>query len=125
MVSVRLGLLRHRGLQLLDVLRRELRAVDLDRQLVQLAGERERGLVVRVVHARQRVGADVEALVPLQDHRDRVLHPLGVDRLAVHLQRAGAGLAQSAEAVEGERAGSHARVLEVEFDGVLAPYFIL
>ncbi len=45
--------------------------VHFDRQLVELGGEGERRLVVRVVHAGQRVGADVEALVPLQDHGQR------------------------------------------------------
>ena len=50
---------------------RQLRPVHLDRQLVELGGEGERRLVVGVVHAGQRVGADVEALVPLQDHRQR------------------------------------------------------
>ena len=106
--------------ELLDVLGRQLRAVHLDRQLVELGGQRERRLVVRVVHAGQRVGADVEALVPLQDHGQRVLHLLGGDFLAVHLQRAGAGAAEAAHVVEGERAEAQAVILEVELQRVLA-----
>src|SRR5262245_42581281 len=63
--SLTLRFFSHRRLKLLDILRRQLRAVDLDRQLVQLGGQREWWLVVGIVHAGQRVGADVEALVPL------------------------------------------------------------
>ena len=96
----------------------ELRPIDLDRQLVELAGEGEGRLVVGIVHAGQRVGADIEALVPLQDHRQRLVHLLGSDHLAVDLQRAGAGAADAAEVVEGERAGAHAVILEVELDRV-------
>src|SRR5262245_10113859 len=45
--------------ELLLVRRRQLRPVDLQRQLVELAGELERGLIVLVVHGRAGVGADV------------------------------------------------------------------
>jgi hypothetical protein len=64
-------------LEFLDVLGRQLRPVHLNRQLVELGGQGERRLVVLVVHAGQCVRADVEALVPLQDHRQRVLQLLG------------------------------------------------
>ena len=40
-----------------------------DGQLVELGGQRERWPVVLVVRAGERVGTDVEALVPLQNHR--------------------------------------------------------
>ena len=95
---------------------RQLRPVDLERQLVELAGERERHLVVLVVHRRAGVGADVEGLVPLQDERERVFHLLGGDFLAVHLEHAGAALADAAHVVEGQRARAEAVVLEVELD---------
>ena len=49
-----------------DVRGRQLRPVDLERQLVELAGEGERTLVVLVVHRRAGVGADVERFVPLR-----------------------------------------------------------
>src|SRR5262249_2534019 len=52
----------------------ELRTVDGQRQLVELAGERERHLVVLVGHRRAGVGTDVEGLVELHDDRDRMLH---------------------------------------------------
>ena len=42
------------------------------------------------------------------------------DFLAVHLERAGAGAAEAAHVVEGERADAEAVILEVELDGVLA-----
>ena len=41
---------RFRVLELFDIFFRELRPVHLDRQPVELGGQRERGLVVRVVH---------------------------------------------------------------------------
>src|SRR5215475_6229872 len=69
------------------VLGRELRPIDRQRQLVELAGERERHLVLLVVHRRAGVGTDVEGLVELHDDRDRVLHLLGADDLAVDLER--------------------------------------
>ena len=53
--------------ELFDVGWRQLRPVDLQGQFVKLASEREWWLVVRVVYAGQRVGANVEALVPLQN----------------------------------------------------------
>src|SRR5207248_1704428 len=76
-----MGLLAHPVVPLgfaqpLFVCRRELRPVDLDRQLVELAGEPERHLVVVVVGRRAGVGADVEAFVPLEDDRDGALHLL-------------------------------------------------
>jgi hypothetical protein len=42
----------HALLQFLNVLRRQLRTVDLDRQLVELRGQRERRQIVGVVGAR-------------------------------------------------------------------------
>jgi hypothetical protein len=54
-----------RRLKLLDVLRRELRPVDREGDLVDLAGEGERDLVVLVVDRCAGIGADVEVLVPL------------------------------------------------------------
>src|SRR5271166_5440797 len=101
----------HGLFQLPDVLGRQLRPVDLDRQLVELGCQRERRLVVLVVHAGERVRADVEGFVPLQDHRQRFLHPLGRDLFAIHLQRASAWLAEAAEVVERERPGTDALVL--------------
>ena len=58
-----------RHLELLNVLRSELRSVDGQRDLLDLAGEPERHLVVLVVHRRAGVGADVEVLVSLQNDR--------------------------------------------------------
>ena len=97
-----------------------LRTIDLDRQLVEPGRQWERRFVVGVVHAGERVRADIEALVPLQDHRQRTLHLDGLHCLAVHLERAGAGTAEAAHVVEGEGADAEAVVFEVELDGVLA-----
>src|SRR5262249_44577725 len=66
--SFALRLLAHGRLQLLDVLGRQLRAVPA-RQLVELGGEREWWLIVRVIHTGQRA----DALVPPQDHRQRAV----------------------------------------------------
>src|SRR5262249_40510494 len=48
--------------QLLDIFRRQLRSIDLQRELVELAGETEWHLVV-IGHRRASVGADVKVLV--------------------------------------------------------------
>ncbi len=106
--------------ELLGVLRRELRAVDRDGQLVELGGQRERRLVVGVVDPGQGIRADVEALVPLQDDGQRVLQLLRLHNLAIHLEDAGAGLPDAAHVVVGEGAIAKAVVLEVELDGVLS-----
>src|SRR5262245_51538186 len=58
--------------QPLFVLGRQLRPIDLQRELVELAGETERHLVI-IGHRRAGVGADVEVLVPLQDQRNSAL----------------------------------------------------
>ena len=50
----------HRGFEFLDVCGGQLGPVHLDRQLVELAGERERYLVIVVIHPVTSVDADVE-----------------------------------------------------------------
>ena len=80
----------------LDILRRQLGPVELERQLVELAGKFEWALVILVVHGRTGVGADVESFVPLKDERDGVRHFLGGDLPAVHFEHARAGLADAA-----------------------------
>ena len=62
-IECRLGDFSLGLLQLLDVLGRQLRTVHLDRQLVEQ--------VVRVVHAGQRVGADIEASASGPSHLTR------------------------------------------------------
>src|SRR5262245_27102987 len=62
--------------ELLNIFRRKLRTIDLDGQLVELGGEWKRRLIVLVVYARERIRADVEALVPLQDHGQGPRHLL-------------------------------------------------
>ena len=61
-----------RFLQLLPSVIGQLRRSELEGQLVDLAGEGERHLVVLVVHPRAGVDADVEGLVRRQQERDRV-----------------------------------------------------
>src|SRR5262252_2765090 len=106
-------------LELLDVRRRQLRPIDLQRELVELAGELERHLVL-VGHRRPGVGADVEVLVPLHNQRDRVPHGLTRNLLAVDFQHSGAAAADTAYVVEREGAQSEAVILEVELKRVLA-----
>jgi len=55
--------------------------------------------LVFVVYTGERVGTDIEALVPLQDHRQRSFHFLGGHVLAVDLKRAGAGTTNAREIV--------------------------
>ena len=98
----------------------ELRPVDVDRQLVELRGQREGRLVVGVVHAGERVRADVEGLVPLQDQRQRPLHRLAVDVLAVDPERAGAGPPMPLKSLKARVPTPIPSYVEVELDGVLA-----
>jgi hypothetical protein len=58
---------RFRILEVLNVLRRQLRSIHFDRQLVELVSKREWWLVILVVHTGQCVGADVDALVPFAE----------------------------------------------------------
>jgi hypothetical protein len=109
-----------RILEFLDVVLGEDRPLHLKRQLIELGGQRERRRVVGIVHTGKRVGADVEALVPLQDHRQRALHRLCRHHLAIHLKGAGAGSAETAHVVVGKRSHPEAVILEVELDGVTA-----
>jgi len=102
------------------VLGRELRSVDRDGQLVKLARELERYLIVLVVDRRAGIGANVEGLVPLQNERQRTLHSLVGHDLAVNLEHAGAGPADATHVVERERGEAQAIVLEVELKPMLA-----
>src|SRR5437762_6212624 len=107
-------------LELLDVFLRELRAIYLNRKLVELGSERERRLVVFIVDTSQRVGADIEALVPLQDHRQGVRHGDGLNFLAVHLERSGARTTDSTHVIKREGAEAETVVLEVVLQRMLA-----
>src|SRR5580704_19384692 len=69
-VVVALALLR----QQFFVSRSQVWTVDVNGQLVQLAVELERHLVILIVHRRSRVHADVKGFVPLQNDGNRVFH---------------------------------------------------
>src|SRR5438477_8059646 len=107
-------------LEFLDLFLRELRAIHLDGQPVKLSGQRERRLIILIIHASQRVGTDIEALVPLQNHRQGVRHRDGLDFLAIHLERAGARTAEAAHVIERKCAQAQAVILEIKLDGMLA-----
>src|SRR5262245_50379784 len=92
-------------LQLLDIRRRQLRPVDFERKLVELAGEAEGDLVI-VRNRRAGVRADVEVLVPLQDQRNSALHSLARHLLAVDFEHTSAAATDAAQIVECERADS-------------------
>jgi hypothetical protein len=105
--------------QLVLVLRRQLRRLDRDRQLVELAGEREWDLIAAVIHLRAGFRADVEGLIDWQGQRHGALHRLRRDDLAVHRQRSGTGTTDPAHVVEGKCSKAETVVFEVEHDGVL------
>src|SRR6516164_1244388 len=86
-----------------------LRRDELDRQLVELAGEAERRLVVIVVYPRASIHPDVEGLIDGHEERNGMWDALAGYFLAVHRQRAGAALAEAGTVV-----------FEVEQDGMLA-----
>ena len=89
--------------------RLELRRPDLDRQLVERAGEAERHLVVLVVDRRAGIDADVEGLVDRHQERNGMRDRLLGDLRAVDAQHALAALAEAGTIIG-----------EVEDDGVLA-----
>ncbi len=108
------------GHQLLFIFRGEFRPVHRDGELVEFAGKGERRPVIRVVHAGQRIRADVKAFVPLQDHWQGLFHFPGGDFDAVDLEGAGAGAAKTTHIVEGKGADAQTVVFEVKLDRVLA-----
>src|SRR5262247_3553108 len=76
------------GFEFLDVLGRQLRSVDRQREFVNLSGKLERHLVVTIIHRGTGISADVKVLVPLQDQWEGAFHALPCHLLAVHLKHA-------------------------------------
>jgi len=72
--------------------------------LVGLACEPERRLVVAVVDGDAGIGADVEATIPLEGHRQGFGHGFGGVHLAFQLEGGDARAAAAAEVVESEGA---------------------
>src|SRR5947207_14881128 len=72
--------------------RRQLLRPEVEGQLVDLAVEAERHLIVLVVHRRAGVYSNVEGLVTRYQERDRARNLPRGDVVAVHLQNAGAAL---------------------------------
>jgi hypothetical protein len=114
-VHLRLGFL-----ELLHVLRRELRRFELNRYLVDLAGELERDLIVLVVHRCKGGIPDVDHGVQRFGQGQSVFHFLGRHDLAVHLQRSGAAAADATHVIICQRLCTEAVVPEVELEGVLS-----
>lgn len=66
----------------------QLRMLEIDRQLVELASEPKWHLIVLLVHRRASIHTHVEGVIPLEDERNCVFEPVLGDLLAVHLQHA-------------------------------------
>src|SRR3954470_13117597 len=79
----------------LFVLGGHLRWFQLDCQLVELAGEAKRRLVVLVVHACAGIDSDIERLINRHEGRNGVWSGLPGNLLAVHGQDAGAALSHA------------------------------
>jgi hypothetical protein len=92
----------------LMILARELHRPELVSDLRDLAGEAERQLVIAIVHRRAGIHADIESLVQCHEEWNGVRDFLVGDLPVVHLQHAGAALAESGAVVG-----------ELEHDGVL------
>ena len=114
-----------RFLQLLNVGWRQLRAVDGKRDSIKLAGEIERRLVVGIVHPGEGVGTDIQCLVPLQDERNGMFHPLRGYGRAVLLEHAGASLAEATVVAEHQRARARALPAGPNDQKVAAPVPVL
>ena len=104
----------------LDLGRRQLRTINLNVELYDLAGESERHLIVVVVNTGASIRPNVKRLVPLKDEWDCSLQFLGSNFFAVHLEDAHATPRNPAQVVEGKRANAEAVVFEVKHQGVLA-----
>src|SRR5689334_4684861 len=111
LLRIRRGALRF--LQFSYVVGRQLRRIERDRQLVDLAGELERHLIILVVDRVASVGPDIEGLVDRKYERDRALHCLRRDHLAVHLEGAGAAASEAAQIVEGQRREAETVIFEI------------
>src|SRR5262249_5465293 len=107
-------------LQLLHVVRGQLRRIERNRQLVDLAGKVERHLIVAVIHRRRPADADAEPLVDRPDQGNGPVQLLGGHGLAVHLQRPSATPANTAQVVVRQRRLTEPVVFEIELDRVLA-----
>src|SRR5215470_1292814 len=105
--------------QFLHIVLGKLRLIKRDGQLVDLASERKRDLVIAIIHRRAGVCPDVKGLVPLQDQRHRPIHGLRRNHFAVDLQRARAATAEAAQLVERKRRKTQTIVFEFKLDGVL------
>src|SRR5262245_41741923 len=100
------------GARVLDgllIIAGELHWSKLEGELVKLAGEAERRLVVFVVNRRARIDAHIEGFIDGQEEWDSVRDLVGGNFLVIHLEDAGASLAKAG-----------AIVFEVEDDGMLA-----
>src|SRR5271165_1996618 len=107
-------------LQLLYVVRSQYRRIERDGHLVDGAGEFERHLVVIIIHRRCAGAADIEGLIERLDQGKGMLERLGRYYLAVHLQRSGSALADTAQNVVRQRRLAESVVFEVIFDRMLA-----
>src|SRR5689334_17486445 len=90
--SVRCGALRF--FQLLFVLRCQYRWIEPYGQLVDLAGEGERHLIIAIIDRRAGVGPDIKGFVPGQGQRDGAIQFLRRDHIAVDLESAGSRAAK-------------------------------
>ena len=90
----------------LRVRRHHLRRAEFEGQLVDLAGEGKRNLVVRVVHSGSGVHANIEGLVRHFQERDRVWLLLCDDFFAVHLQHTGAALGNTRVSINADGFGA-------------------
>src|SRR5215469_5897932 len=76
---------------------RQLGTLNADAQLVEIAGEFERRLIVLIVDARLRIRTDVEGLVKLHNDRNRPIHLLRRYGVAIDFECAGAAASDTAD----------------------------
>ena len=95
------------------ILWRQLGLFEADRQLVDLAREPERYLLVLIIHRRAGIRSDVESFVPGQRQRNGALQRLRRDHLSVDLERSGARSPDAADTVEHEGSEPEPIIFEV------------
>src|SRR5581483_1061112 len=106
--------------ELLLVFWRQLRTVERERHLVNLAGKWERYLVVSVVDGSGSTGADVKRLLEGQAKGNATLHPFCGDHLPVHLERSRTAATNAAHVVECQGGSAEAVIFEVVHNRMLA-----
>ena len=100
-------------LKLLHILGRQLRRVERDGQLIDLAVEGKRHVIIAIIDGRAGIRPNIEGFIPGKGERDRAIHHVRRDDFAIDPQRSGSRATKPADIVEGERRKPQPVIFEV------------